>query len=88
MILEYIRTHLENLEEKVGVCRDVVAWTGGIFIEVRVTIFVKLNIEGEHILGIQPVKKNLTRGNEHLVSANKNKHNNNININIPMPSIL
>jgi len=59
---------LENFEVQICVCRDVVAGVGGILVKIRIAIRVKLHIESEDILLLQPVQMYLSWRDVNLVT--------------------
>ena len=61
---------LEYLEEHLGGGGDVVAGAGGLLVQVGVAIAVKLHVEGEDVLLLEPVKVHLPGRDEHLLPGN------------------
>ena len=53
-----------------GVGGDVVAGAGGFLVQVGVAIAVKLHVEGEDVLLLEPVKVHLPGRDEHLLPGN------------------
>ena len=59
---------LENFEVQICVCRDVVAGVGGILVKIWIAVRVKLHIESEYILLLQPIQMYLSWRDVNLIS--------------------
>ena len=64
---------LEHPEEEVGVGRDVVAGAGRLPAQLRVAVAVKLRVESEHVLLLQPVQMYLPGRDEDMLPENYKK---------------